>query len=589
MIPNITRGERMSGLIGYLVGSGRHNEHTEPHLVEGDAWLMAWHSGDSLDAHAAQEIARHLDAPKRRNDVDVPRGHVWHCSLSLRPDEPALTDEQWAGIAREFIAAMEFDDCEGTREPCRWAAIHHGTSRGGNDHIHIAVDLVRPDGTKANVFRDFSRSQAACRALEKRWGLEQLESVQQQRSTRGVKAGEIEAQARRVARAKWRRRDDVQSGAEPAWDKLDAGRRASLVGAEMHQAEARRDLAVTVRSAAATSPDEASFVRGLRRSGVLVHPRFADGRRDVVTGYSVALRPVAGERPIWYGGGKLAHDLTLVRLRAGWPDTPESASAAVSEWARARSHKHTQGPHRPTLTPQQRQQCGEDVARLTDRLRLVPHGDSQTWTATSGQVAGVLAAWSQAAEGGRGPLGRAAGVVSRSAQTWEPSGPGLTGSKPTVSGFALAMAGAVRGGQGQIAEIALIRQIMAMMVALAAAARAQQQARQAIAIEASLRDDLAPLCEVQAAPQPTVEMVAPQMREVSPTPEIQDAERRIQAANPEPVMPSQPGGSEGPVSLARLAFARPATEAARPPHPTRSGRPAPTAPDQRRDQENERG
>lgn len=583
MIPNVTRGDRMSGLIGYLVGPGRHNEHTEPHLVEGDAWLMAWHSGDSLDGKGAQEIARHLDAPRRRNGVEVPHGHVWHCSLSLRPDEAPLTDDRWASIAREFVAAMEFDDCQGTREPCRWVAIHHGTSRGGNDHIHIAVDLVRPDGTRADVFRDFSRAQTACRALEKRWGLEQLESVEQRRSTRGVKAGEIEAQARRVARAKWGRRDDVAQGSEPAWDRLDSDRRRLLIQAEMHQAEARRDLADTVRAAAISSDEEASFVRALRRSGVLVHPRFVDGRRDVVAGYSVALRPVAGERPIWYGGGKLAHDLTLTRLRSGWPDTPQSASDAVQEWTRAQDHKATSGARVP-MTPQQWRQCSAEVASLTERLRRVPYGDRQVWAATSGQVAGVLASWSQIAENGRGPLGRAAGVVARSAETWEPSGPGLPRSRSTMSGFALAMAGAAAGGQGRIAQVAMIRQIIAMMVALAEVARAQQQARQALAIEASLREELVPLCAgpvVHEAPNVVLEP-----HEKSTSPEVQAAEQRMRAATTESAMPSQPA-EPGLPSVARLAFAQPATEAAHPPHRERQGRQVP--PQQQQDRETERG
>ncbi|GAA2179975.1 hypothetical protein GCM10009785_08900 [Brooklawnia cerclae] len=33
MIPNITRGTRVVGLMTYLVGDGRANEHTEQHLV----------------------------------------------------------------------------------------------------------------------------------------------------------------------------------------------------------------------------------------------------------------------------------------------------------------------------------------------------------------------------------------------------------------------------------------------------------------------------------------------------------------------------------------------------------------------------
>jgi len=42
--------------------------------------------------------------------VGVKDAHVWHCSLSLRADEPELSDEQWAHIAEEFVAGMGFAD-----------------------------------------------------------------------------------------------------------------------------------------------------------------------------------------------------------------------------------------------------------------------------------------------------------------------------------------------------------------------------------------------------------------------------------------------------------------------------------------------
>ena len=47
-MPNVVRGDRMAGLMTYLVGPGRANEHTEPHLVAGDGALMAWHNDDEL-------------------------------------------------------------------------------------------------------------------------------------------------------------------------------------------------------------------------------------------------------------------------------------------------------------------------------------------------------------------------------------------------------------------------------------------------------------------------------------------------------------------------------------------------------------
>ena len=87
MMPNVTRGDRMAGLLVYLAGGGRHNEHTEPHLVAGDSAVMSWHDDNELGRGDALGIARHLDRPRRAHSVEVKGGHVWHCSLSLRAEE----------------------------------------------------------------------------------------------------------------------------------------------------------------------------------------------------------------------------------------------------------------------------------------------------------------------------------------------------------------------------------------------------------------------------------------------------------------------------------------------------------------------
>src|SRR5699024_10588747 len=200
MMPNITRGDRMAGLMVYLVSPGRANEHEDQHLVAGDGPLVAWHDDNELNRDSALDIARHLDQPRKVLGVEVPRGHVWHCSLSLSPEEGELSDEHWRDIAEDFIAQMEFDDNEGTKAPCRWVAVRHGLSKNGGDHIHLAVSLVREDGTKAVVHRDYNRAQQVTRELEVKHGLEQLESRAVGRATRGYKPGEREAAARRKAR-----------------------------------------------------------------------------------------------------------------------------------------------------------------------------------------------------------------------------------------------------------------------------------------------------------------------------------------------------------------------------------------------------
>ncbi|WP_417281832.1 relaxase/mobilization nuclease domain-containing protein [Aquipuribacter hungaricus] len=506
----------MAGLIGYLVGPGRSNEHTEPHLVAGDPALMAWHDDAELAADAAAGIARHLDRPRTAYDVTVPGGHVWHCSLSLRAEEGLLTDERWAAIAADFVAEMGFDDrgdLDWVKAPCRWVAVRHGVSGNGNDHIHIAVNLVREDGTKASVHHDFRRAQTAARGLEVRYGLEQLESATAGRAGRAFTRAEqsrVEADADRAARR--RHADTAQrssaadgvgadgvgadgagadgaGGAVPVWEELPVAERRARVTAEVRLQAPRNALARTVRGCATASLDEAEFVRRLRRAGVLVRARFADGRSDVVTGYSVAARPPGGERPIWYGGGHLGRDLTLPRLRGEWPDTPTGAGVAAAEWTAAGRGRRVVAPGRESLEPAPElwQRYSREVAELRKQLRAVPAEDRETWARVARHTAGAFAAWSSVVEPEPGDLAAAADALARSAQTYrrpvQPQKAGLV----AVAGTAMLLASAARGGQGTAAQAIMLRQLVRLAEAVHDAARASGEARRAGEIAAAER------------------------------------------------------------------------------------------------------
>lgn len=492
----------MAGLMVYLAGPGRTNEHTEPHLVAGDTALMAWHDDAELGRDSALAIARHLDRPHTAYDVDVSGGHVWHCSLSLRADEGALTDEQWSAVANDFVKAMEFDDNEGTKAPCRWVAVRHGVSQNGNDHIHLAVNLVREDGTKASIHNDFRRAQAAARALEVNHGLEPLESVSAERATRGYDPAEREAQARSRARAKHDRERRKAGVDAPAWEKLTGAERQAKIAGELRSDQPRYRLALKVRAASTASESEAEFVRRMRRTGLLVRPRFADGRTDVITGYSVAQRPEAGERPIWYGGGHLGRDLTLPRLRDGWPDTPTGATDAAAEWNAAKRGRRvvTEGREAHEPDPELWGRRNDELRELVDRLRSVPVEDRNTWATVARQASGALAAWSNATEQTPGDLAAASEALSRSAQTYgrtvRPEKAGTT----VLAGTAMLLASAARGGQGTVAQAAMLRQLLRLTQAVHDAAAAGQQARQARLLA---EDTRARLVRVRnALPQP---------------------------------------------------------------------------------------
>lgn len=492
MIPNITKGDRMAGLMVYLAGPGRSNEHTEPHLIAGDSAMMAWHDDNELSRGDALTIARHLDRPKRAHDVEVKGGHVWHCSLSLRAEEGQLTDDKWREVAESFVAKMGFDNHEGTKAPTRWVAVRHGLSSNGNDHVHLVVNLVREDGTKASTHNDHVRAQKACRELETEHGLQRLESTERDRASRGYDPAEREADARRRARGRFE--GARRAGTEKrTWWGLDKAERDGLIAAQRRDDQPRWALARTVRACATAAGDEAEFVRRMRRQGVLVRARYAEGTKDVITGYSVAAKPEPGQRPIWYGGGHLARDLTLPRLREEWPDTAEGAMSAAAEWTAAKRGRRPVAPGREMREPDPAlwREVGADLERLREQLRSVPIEDRDTWARVARQTSGAFAAWSARVEETPGPLAATSDALARTAELRRRPVRPQRAPKASASGAALLLISAAKGGRGAVAQAVMLRQLANLAKAVYDMHRADQDARRAAQIERAIRTDLA--------------------------------------------------------------------------------------------------
>ena len=496
MIPNVVRGDRMGGLMVYLAGPGRSNEHTEPHLIAGDSAMMAWHDDNELSRDDALVIARHLDRPKRAPDVEVKGGHVWHCSLSLRAEDGQLTDQAWADIANDFIEEMGFDNAGGTKAAARWVAVRHGLSSNGNDHVHLVVNLVREDGTKASIHNDHVRAQKACRTLEAKYeakyGLQRLESTERDRASRGYDPAEREADARRRARGKFE--GARRAGTEKrTWWGLDKTERDGLIAAQQRDDQPRWALARTVRACATAASDEAEFVRRMRRQGVLVRARYAEGTQDVITGYSVAAKPEPGERPIWYGGGHLARDLTLPRLREEWPDTAEGAMSAAAEWTAAKRGRRPVSPGAEMREPDPAlwREVGADLERLREQLRSVPIEDRDTWARVARQTSGAFAAWSARVEETPGPLAATSDALARTAELRRRPVRPQRAPKASASGAALLLISAAKGGRGAVAQAVMLRQLANLAKAVYDMHRADQDARRAAQIERAIRTDLA--------------------------------------------------------------------------------------------------
>ncbi|MDB5911269.1 MAG: relaxase component, partial [Massilia sp.] len=104
MIAKIRRGTRVQGLIRYLFGPGEHNEHMNPHIVAG-FWTPpelepALHPDGTRDFRDLDAFM--TDTVKALGDLNYGK-HVWHLPVRAAPEDPVLSDEQWADIAREYM------------------------------------------------------------------------------------------------------------------------------------------------------------------------------------------------------------------------------------------------------------------------------------------------------------------------------------------------------------------------------------------------------------------------------------------------------------------------------------------------------
>jgi hypothetical protein len=111
----------------------------------------------------------------------------------------------------------------------------------------------------------------------------------------------------------------------------------------------REVLRARVRVALAGSDGWEEFTERLRVSGVQVRDRYSTVNPGWLTGYAVALLPSsAGDRAqgmTWFGGGKLAPDLSLPQLRARWDQDgegigPQPAARHAGEGRAARESRH---------------------------------------------------------------------------------------------------------------------------------------------------------------------------------------------------------------------------------------------------------
>jgi hypothetical protein len=218
--------------------------------------------------------------------------------MRAAPEDRLLSDAEWADIARDVMDRTGLCPRGEEDDAVRWIAIRHGP-----DHIHLVAMLARQDRTRPRVANERYRVRDACIAAEQRYGL---------RST----APADRTAARRPTRA-------------------ETGKAARQHRDEPPRAALRRHVA----TAAASASSEQEFFARLDQAGVLIRLRSSVTNPGQVTGYAVALPgdTTRNGQPVWYGGGKLAADLSWPKLQQRWtrparPDPPLTPGEADALW-----------------------------------------------------------------------------------------------------------------------------------------------------------------------------------------------------------------------------------------------------------------
>jgi hypothetical protein len=494
------RGSNIGGLVRYLFGKGDSDEHRDQRVIAAAATLGIA-DGTRMDQpeHWSRvlDVGRDLDAHRRIAGVAPHDGWVWHCAISLPPGE-TLEDAQWADVARTAVARLGFEADEATGVAgCRWIAVHHGPSAGGNDHVHIAVNLAREDLTIAVPGRDRMAMSRVCADMERRYNL----YVVPGRAGRGM-PGYTRAAKERAQRHADRARGQGRPGGRAVPE--------------------TQTLARKVRAAATVANNEAEFLAALAEAGILARPRYAKGDRTQVIGYSVALpgETSGAARPIWYGGGKLAADLTLPKLRARWTTSAMTARTTPPEALPAWQHANdvaagarTHVDHEPAgtaaepagLDAGQWQEAAERVEAVARELHNLPAGDVAGWSAAASDTAALLSLLADRVEADLADeLAAAAHALAWSAQT--PRHPNPDAHQHDHHGAArhggpareladvariVRASSRARAGAEDVAVVVAIATLVLAVLALVALIRAwhahQQHLRQAAALTEGVR------------------------------------------------------------------------------------------------------
>jgi hypothetical protein len=535
VIAKVVHGWRPGGLLPYLFGPGKHEEHENPRVVaswDGAPWMhqpaalpAVELGGERLDpgpfdlnlrplittmtelAQAAglpttnpppiteewadwlrsgrrlppgaPEWVRYYRYDARKQAVVARVGYVWHTPVRLHPTDRTLTDQEWEHVAERLMRATGIHQAG-----CRWIAVRHA-----DDHIHLMATLVSErTGRRFHPRNDYYKLRTECRALEREYGLvatPEADWTAQRTSTRAEKG-----KAQRTGR----------------------------------EETAREELRRVVTQCAAASHDGGEFLAKLTDEGVRV--RLVSDAEGAVRGYSAALPgdlTAAGE-PVWFSGTKLARDLTWPKLERRWGDLTETDSVDVVDAAAGPGDTASSSAVvAERMSPSQRRDIIEDATRTVQRATdAVGAGrDVEGIAHAAGEVLAVLTRGQEGRD--RGPLGEVSDRFDRAARTPYrvlPRRMGPVASELRRASRRIAHIGVLSGrGSEKFATVALLLALAALVVEIAAWQQMRGRTHQA----AAARSAAGALPEVARAAQ---------------------SRRRLAVRSVQQVVPPAPGGAQ---------------------------------------------
>ncbi|RQX02811.1 relaxase [Micromonospora arida] len=433
------RGSRVGGLLRYLWGPGKAEEHVNPHLV------AAWDGAGSLSdlepkvtasgRRSLRALTALLEQPVRAG-YRPPTKFVWHASMRLAPEDRhrSVSDTTWASMAVEMLTEVGVATVA-TDPGLRWIAMRHA-----DDHVHIVATLVREDGRTNWLRNDYPRCVKATYDVARRYNLHRRVPPADRTAHRRPHPAEV-TKARRTGRAQ----------------------------------TPRDELRRRVRTAVAAAGSQEEFFGRLRAAGVLVRLRHSSTDPRQITGYAVALPEArtADGKPVYFSGGRLAPDMTLPKLLLRWgTPTPLPAAPVVGRVER-------------TAAMRQAAKVAATAAEDIRRDACAAPGRAQ---ATAVAAADLVTSLAAAVEGDRrGPLHRAAEAFDRAARDLYGRVQKPTGRSQQMRAMSrlVALMGRISGDDDALVVLALVMDLARFADTLEQLRSAQQRLHQAEAARAA--------------------------------------------------------------------------------------------------------